>query len=326
MSAAPLLTVSGLDLGARRGATALRLVEDVSLALEEGSIQGIVGESGSGKSLTCRAIIGLLPSGVNVTRGSIRLDGEELTALDEARMRTVRGHGIGMIFQNPSACLDPVMTIGDQIGEVFRQRNGASRQEARQEAVELLRQVGIPDPLRRVENYPHEFSGGMKQRAMIAAALACRPRILIADEPTTALDVTIQAQILRLLMDLRDSLGLSILLVTHDLAVVAQTCDTVTVMYGGKVAETARAGELLRRPLHPYTQSLLASQPEMTVAGERLPAIPGSPPAPHAWPAGCRFVTRCSMADDECRERAPVLATVAPGRASGCHHWEKLAV
>ena len=240
---AEILQVENLAVEVETPARILRAVDGVTFSLGEGEVLGLVGESGSGKTLTCRAVIGLLPSRrLRVANGAIRLDGHDITALSEDEMRRVRGREIGMIFQNPTSHLDPLMTIGNQIAESLRVHDGLPAKEALGQAADLLRQVGVPDPGARVHNYPHEFSGGMRQRAMIAAALACRPRILIADEPTTALDVTVQAQILRLLLDLRDRRGLSIILVTHDLGVVAQACDAIAVMYGGQIVERARQG------------------------------------------------------------------------------------
>ena len=233
----------------------LRAVDEVSFELGEGEVLGLVGESGSGKTLTCRALVRLLPSRrARITQGAVRLGELDLMTLPERAMQRVRGEQIGMIFQNPMTHLDPVMTIGEQIGEALRFHKGTSRREAVSRAVELLRQVGIPDAALRSRSYPHELSGGMRQRAMIAIAIAGEPRILIADEPTTALDVTVQAQILRLLLDLRDRAGLSIILITHDLGVVAETCETVAVMYAGRIVERAAKRALLRAPLHPYSR------------------------------------------------------------------------
>jgi len=296
------------------------LVEDVDLDLREGEVLGLVGESGSGKTVTCRALMRLLPENqLRIAAGSIALKGRDLAPLSEAEMRKVRGVEIGMIFQNPSSHLDPVMRVGDQIAESVRYHEGAGPKEARDRAVDLLRQVGIPDPAQRVSAYPHEFSGGMRQRAMIAVALACRPKLLIADEPTTALDVTVQAQVLRLLLDLRDRLGLAILLVTHNLGVVAQTCDSLAVMYAGRVMERGAKRDLLRAPAHPYTEALLKCQPGAAQPAAQLPAIPGQPPLAGAFPDGCRFHPRCPRAADICRRDRPALLPVEPGRVAACH-------
>ena len=311
-----LLTVRNLSIAAGRHT----LVEDVDLDLAEGEVLGLVGESGSGKTITCRALMRLLPAGeLRIASGSIHLRGRDLAAASEADMRKVRGVEIGMIFQNPNSHLDPVMRIGDQIAESVRFHEGASAEDARQRAIELLRQVGIPDPARRIGAYPHEFSGGMRQRVMIAVALACRPKILIADEPTTALDVTVQAQVLRLLLDLRDRLGLAIVLVTHNLGVVAQTCDSLAVMYAGRVMERGRKRDLLRVPAHPYTEALLKCQPGSADPFAPLPAIPGQPPMPGAYPGGCRFHPRCPRAATICREERPALRTVGAQRTAACH-------
>ena len=311
-----LLSVRNLSIAAG----ARTLVEEVDLDLAEGEVLGLVGESGSGKTITCRALMRLLPAGeLRIASGSIHLKGRDLAQADESEMRKVRGVEIGMIFQNPNSHLDPVMRIGDQIAESVRYHEGAGVEEARDRAVELLRQVGIPDPARRIAAYPHEFSGGMRQRVMIAVALACRPRILIADEPTTALDVTVQAQVLRLLLDLRDRLGLAILLVTHNLGVVAQTCDSLAVMYAGRVMERGPKRDLLRAPAHPYTEALLKCQPGSANPAEPLPAIPGQPPAPGAFPSGCRFHPRCPRAATICQQERPALRAIREGRAAACH-------
>lgn len=296
------------------------LVEEVDLDLGEGEVLGLVGESGSGKTVTCRALMRLLPEGqLRIASGSIALNGRDLAHLSEAEMRKVRGVEIGMIFQNPSSHLDPVMRIGDQIAESVRYHEGASQKDAHDRAIELLRQVGIPDPASRVAAFPHEFSGGMRQRAMIAVALACRPKLLIADEPTTALDVTVQAQVLRLLLDLRDRLGLAIILVTHNLGVVAQTCDSLAVMYAGRVMERGQKRDLLRSPAHPYTDALLKCQPGSAAPAAQLPAIPGQPPLAGAFPEGCRFHPRCPRAAEICRRERPALLPTAPTRLAACH-------
>ena len=297
------------------------LVEDVDLDLAAGEVLGLVGESGSGKTITCRALMRLMPpgSGLKIKSGIIRLNDRDLVPLDEEAMRQVRGKEIGMIFQNPSSHLDPVMRIGEQIAESIRYHEDASPADAKSRAIDLLRQVGIPDPAGRVSAYPHEFSGGMRQRAMNAAALACRPKLLIADEPTTALDVTVQAQVLRLLLDLRDRLGLAIILVTHNLGVVAQTCDKLAVMYAGRLMETGPKREVLRDPSHPYTRALLGCQPSLSQAAGRLPAIPGQPPSVAAFPSGCRFHPRCPRAEALCSAKRPPLGLVAAARHAACH-------
>jgi len=318
-----LLTVRNLSIGVGRQL----IVEDVDLDLRDGEVLGLVGESGSGKTVTCRALARLLPRGqLHIASGSVQFNGRDLTRLSEEEMRKVRGVEIGMIFQNPGSHLDPVMRIGDQIAESVRYHEGTSMAEGRARAVELLRQVGIPDPARRVDAYPHEFSGGMRQRAMIAIALACNPKLLIADEPTTALDVTVQAQVLRLLLDLRDRLGLAILLVTHNLGVVAQTCDSLAVMYAGRVMERGATRELLRTPAHPYTEALLKCQPGSAKPAALLPAIPGQPPSASAFPDGCRFHPRCPRAAAQCQERRPELRPLDRERMAACHFAELMKV
>jgi peptide/nickel transport system ATP-binding protein len=254
-----LLKVNNLTV--MRGAD-LALVDNVSLSLDAGEMLGLVGESGSGKTVTCRALMRLLPgAGLRITGGEVVLNGRDILALSDDHMSAVRGREVGMIFQNPTSHLNPVMTIGEQIAESRRLHFGASRRQAREDALALLRQVGIPDPQNRLNNYPHEFSGGMRQRAMIAVALAPEPALLIADEPTTALDVTVQMQILRLLSDLRAELGLAVIMITHDLGVVAQTCDRIAVMYAGRLCEVGGKREVLAGPLHPYTRGLIDCQP-----------------------------------------------------------------
>jgi peptide/nickel transport system ATP-binding protein len=322
---APLLEVEDLTIEFATPGGLVRAVDGVSFTLGPGEILGLVGESGSGKTVTCRALIRLLPSRrARIVAGSARIDGIDLLALDEAGMRRVRGAVIGMIFQNPTTHLDPVMTIGEQIAEPLRVREGMSREEALAHAEGLLRQVGIPDPATRVRSYPHEFSGGMRQRAMIAAALACRPKVLIADEPTTALDVTVQAQILRLLLDLRAQSGLAIILISHDLGVVAQTCDTIAVMYAGRIVERADKRTLLRRPLHPYTRGLIGSQPGAAPPYAPLPSIPGQPPSLADLPGGCRFHPRCAYAERACRDERPPLVEPDPGHVTACRRWRIL--
>ncbi|OWJ67059.1 ABC transporter ATP-binding protein [Inquilinus limosus] len=317
---APLLDVRDLSVAATRDGVEAILVDRVSFSLEAGQVMGLVGESGSGKSVTCRALIGLLPGGLHIAGGSVLLKGRNLTALGPEALRRVRGREIGMIFQNPSSHLDPVMRIGDQIAEGIRLHRGASKREARSAAVELLRQVGIPDPERRAGGYPHEFSGGMRQRAMIATALACDPEVLIADEPTTALDVTVQAQILRLLLELRDRRGLAIILITHDLGVVAQSCDRVAVMYGGTLCEAGGKRAVLAAPRHPYTARLIACQPASHAdGGHLLPFIPGQPPALADLPTGCRFHPRCDRAFDRCKAARPEPSWPEPGHMAACH-------
>ena len=303
----------------------LRAVDGVSFALEAGEILGLVGESGSGKSVTCRAILRLLPGRqARIVRGEVRYGGQDLLAVGEDAMRDVRGRAISMIFQNPSSHLDPVMSIGEQVAEPLIVHESLSKRDGRRRAVDLLRQVGIPDPERHYGAYAHQLSGGLRQRAMIAAALSCNPSVLIADEPTTALDVTVQAQILRLLLDLRDRTGLAIILITHDLGVIAQTSDSVAVMYAGRIVERGPKAEVLARPLHPYSEALIRSQPELASPDARLPSIEGQPPSLDAPPPGCRFHPRCGYAEAPCREIDVRLTEVADGRLSACLRWEEL--
>jgi peptide/nickel transport system ATP-binding protein len=312
---APLLEVDGLTVAFETAAGSFLATDDVSFSLGSGEVMGLVGESGSGKTVTCRALLRLLPSRhARVVAGSARIDGVDLMTLDEAAMMRVRGAKIGMIFQNPMTHLDPVMTIGDQIAEPLRVHQGMPRAAALERAVDLLRQVGIPDPAHRIRSYPHEFSGGMRQRAMIAAALAGSPELLIADEPTTALDVTVQAQILRLLLELRERTGLAIILISHDLGVVAQICDTIAVMYAGRIVERAAKRTLLRRPLHPYTRGLIGSQPGTAPPRKELIDLP----------RGCSFHPRCTFAEPTCRAQRPPLVEAAPRHQTACLRWRAL--
>ncbi len=322
----PLLKVEDLTVDFATPQGVVRAVDGVSFVLKQGEVLGLVGESGSGKTVTCRALMRLLPSRrARIVSGAASIDGIDLMALGEAEMQHVRGDTIGMIFQNPMTHLNPVMMIGDQIAEPLRVHESMTRKEAMKRAVDLLRQVGIPDPGTRLKSYPHELSGGMRQRAMIAAALACKPKLLIADEPTTALDVTVQGQILRLLLNLRDRTGLAIILITHDLGVVAQTCDSVAVMYAGRIVERAAKRDLLSRPLHPYTEGLIGSQPGAAPPGEELPSIPGQPPSLVALPSGCRFRPRCRYAESRCEVERPPLEEAWAGRATACLRWRHLA-
>lgn len=317
----PVLNVEELSVIAGHGEHEVTLVDRVSFDLAEGEILGLVGESGSGKTMACRALMRLLPaSNLRIQGNAVRLAGEDLLSMDEARMRDVRGRRLGMIFQNPGSHLDPLMRIGEQIGEGIRLHQGASKREARAKAIEVLRQVGIPDPLRRIDCYPHEFSGGMRQRAMIAVALGCNPQVLIADEPTTALDVTVQAQILRLLLDLRDQHGLSIIMITHDLGVVAQTCDSIAVMYAGRLCEHGDKRELLAHPRHPYTAALIDCQPATSTGQAMLKTIAGQPPLLDALPTGCRFNPRCLQPGCQCTTLLPQMHVIAPTHRVACHY------
>jgi len=310
---APLLSLQ--DVSVRIGAAAP--VAGVSLDLAKGEVLGLVGESGSGKSLTMRAILRLLPPVARVG-GRIVWDGKDLAGLSDADLRRVRGREIAMIFQEPMTALNPVLTVGRQIGESLAVHLGLRGTAARRRAIELLDQVGIPDAARRLGAYPHEFSGGMRQRAMIAIALAAGPRLLLADEPTTALDVTIQDQILKLLLRLKDELSMSVILVTHDLGVVAGTCDRVAVLYAGRLMEVGPTERIFARPSHGYTLGLLRSLPDATHARQRLSGIPGAPPDPGALPPGCRFEPRCAYAVAACRATEPPLARLGAELQTAC--------
>lgn len=304
------------------GGEDIALVDNVSFTLEAGEMLGLVGESGSGKTVTCRALMRLLPGdGLRISGGEVVLDGRDILPLSEGQMSAVRGREIGMIFQNPTSHLNPVMTIGEQIAESRRLHFAANRRQAREDALALLRQVGIPDPQNRLNSYPHEFSGGMRQRAMIAVALASEPRLLIADEPTTALDVTVQMQILRLLSDLRAELGLAVIMITHDLGVVAQTCDRIAVMFGGRLCEVGDKREVLAGPLHPYTRGLIDCQPASEGGRGRLTIIDGQPPSADHFPSGCRFYPRCRRADEACLQPPPLhYGQDRHSHAVACHH------
>ena len=283
-------------------------VDGVSFSLDRGKTLALVGESGCGKSLTSLALLRLVPAPGRIEEGSaIRLGDTDVLTLEGEALRRIRGRRIGMIFQDPMTSLNPVFTVGDQIAEGVRAHFDVSRAEARQRALKLLQEVGIPDPAARLDAYPHQLSGGMRQRVMIAIALSAEPEILVADEPTTALDVTVQAQILEVLDRLRDSHGMAVLLITHDLGIVAGRADRVAVMYAGQIVEEAPTDRLFARPSHPYTQGLFASVPRITGPVERLSPIGGSVPPPGAWPSGCRFRPRCPKAFDKCETMPPLL-------------------
>ena len=306
MAPAPLLAVEALSVSFRAEGGYARVVDGLSFTVGAGRIVGLVGESGCGKSVTARAIMRLLPTPpARIDGGRIVLDGEDLLTLDERAMRRVRGDRIGMVFQEPMTSLNPTFPVGFQIGETLRLHRDLGRRAARAQVLELLRLVGIGAPERRFQQYPHELSGGLRQRVMIAMALACRPRLLIADEPTTALDVTIQAQILDLLVRLRDELAMALLLITHDLGVVAEYADEVVVMYAGKRVEWADVRALFRAPRHPYTHGLLTSIPRLTGSAGKLPTIPGAVPDPAERGPGCPFVGRCSRALARCAAEFP---------------------
>ena len=315
LAAPPLLQVAQLTTSL--GAHGPEILRAVDLQLNAGEVLGVVGESGSGKSMLALSLMGLLPPGVQVRGGDIRLQGHNLLAPDAAPMRALRGKDVAMIFQEPMTSLNPVMRVGQQIGEVLRWHTELRGAAARQEAIALLQRVEMPDAQRQVDAYPHELSGGMRQRVMIAMALAGRPKLLIADEPTTALDVTIQAQILDLMRKLQADDGMAVLLITHDLGVIAEMSDRVAVMYAGKVVETGTALDIFDRPGHPYTRGLLASRPRIDAGAQWLSTIEGTVPALGQMPAGCSFAPRCPLAQPACGV-VPTLREVAPAHRVAC--------
>jgi len=316
------LHVSNLSVSFRIPGGVLPAVDGVSFELRHGETLGLVGESGSGKTLTSLAVLRLLETPpAQVTADVIMFEGRDLHRIGESEMSDLRGARLSMVFQEPMTSLNPLMTIGRQIDEPLIRHLGLSGAAARAQTVELLDRVGIPRPAEAARSYPHQLSGGMRQRVMIAIALACRPSVLIADEPTTALDVTIQAQILTLLRELQDEMGTAILLITHDLAVIAQTADRVAVMYAGRIVETGPVAELFARPLHPYTEGLLRSVPRIVRTPlATLPEIPGVVPAPGNLPDGCAFAARCDFADPTCHQQRPILAAQGPDREVACWH------
>ncbi len=321
MTSIPLLTVEHLVTAFRTEEGTVRAVDDVSFAVDAGKTLAIVGESGCGKTVTALSIMRLVPeANGTIESGEIRLAGENLLELGSRAMRAVRGNQISMIFQEPMTALNPVMTVGKQIMEVFRIHRDYSRSRARAAAIAALGAVQIPDPEQRVDEYPFQLSGGMRQRVMIAMALACEPKLLIADEPTTALDVTIQAQILRLMKDLQREKGTSILFITHDLGVVAEVADDIVVMYAGKVVEHGSVLQIFERPAHPYTQGLMSSIPSLDSEPKKpLATIEGSVPGLHELPPGCRFHPRCRYAEAICRESSPAFEEFEPGHEAACH-------
>ncbi|AIW42501.1 MULTISPECIES: ABC transporter ATP-binding protein [Paenibacillus] len=316
---AQLLEVTNLRTEFKTAAGTIRAVDGVDLSVGKGETLGIVGESGCGKSITSLSIMQLLPKGLGkVAAGEVRFNGENMLDFSERKMRSIRGNEMAMIFQEPMTSLNPVFKIGKQIAESARYHHGVSKHKAKDMAVDMLTKVGIPRPEKVAASYPHELSGGMRQRVMIAMAMVCNPKLLIADEPTTALDVTIQAQILDLMRELQKSEGTSILMITHDLGVVAEMCDRVVIMYAGQVVEETDVKTLFKEPKHPYTQSLLASLPQLNSDQERLASIPGQVPNPLDMPHGCRFAPRCQFAKEICRAEAPELTEVEPGHKSRC--------
>jgi oligopeptide/dipeptide ABC transporter ATP-binding protein len=318
-----MLEVRDLHVRISSGRGVVRAVDGVSFEVARGEALGLVGESGSGKSMTLRAILGVLPAEARVTSGQVLLDGVDLVPLGNSTLNQIRGPKISMIFQEPMSALNPVMRVGQQIAEGPQVHLGYSRPRAMERALELMRRVGIPDPERRLRAYPHEFSGGMRQRVMIAIALSCDPEIILCDEPTTALDVTIQDQILRLLSALCRESGVSLVFVTHDLPVVAQVCQRVAVMYGGQLVEQGGVREVLLDPRHPYTLGLVRSAPDFEYVRDSLVPIPGSPPSLVSPPAGCRFHPRCAFVEDDCRVSETPLRLLPGGRATACLHYER---
>ncbi len=315
----PLLQIENLSVEFGAKGARVRVVDDVSFSIAAGETVGLVGESGSGKSITALSILRLVPEPPShLASGRVLLDGVDLTAMPRDRLPEIRGRDIAMIFQEPMSSLNPVMRIGDQIAEAIYLHQDLDSDARRRRVLELLGLVGIPDPEARIDAFPHQFSGGMRQRVMIAMALACNPRLLIADEPTTALDVTIQAQVLALLRDLKSRFGTAILLITHDLGVVAESCQRVVVMYAGRVVETGDVRSIFRRPSHPYTRALLQSIPRMDEESRRLHQIPGIVPPPGPLRAGCAFHTRCADRLQRCAEDRPPMVEVGSGHQASC--------
>ena len=316
-----VLEVRDLNVTFHARGQEIRAVRGVNLDVYPGEILGIVGESGSGKSVTMKAVLGILPENASIKAGSLKLLSTEMTSLSEDEYRRLRGKDMTMIFQDPMTALDPVMTVGKHMEEVLKRNLGLkNKEEIRQKSIEMLDKVGIPDPPSRLKQYPHEFSGGMRQRVLIAMALACGPKLLIADEPTTALDVTIQAQILDLLQELEEQYHTSIVLITHDMGVVATVCQRIAIMYGGLIMETGTADEIFYDPKHPYTRALLRAIPSTELKeGERLQAIEGLPPSLINPPAGCPFAERCEYAEEKCRRELPAYHTFSQTHQAMCH-------
>ena len=336
MSAMPtigetILDVAGLKTYFYTRAGIVKAVEDLTFTLSRGETLAIVGDSGCGKSMTALSLMRLIPEPPGrIAAGKIVLDGRDLLTLDEESMRQVRGNEISMIFQEPMTSLNPVLTVGNQIGETLRLHQKLSEAEIKARTIDMLRLVGIPEPEQRAREYPHQLSGGMRQRVMIAIALACNPKVLIADEPTTALDVTIQAQIINLMIDLQRELGTAMILITHDLGVVAETAQRVIVMYAGRKVEEASVEALFERPMHPYTRGLLDSVPHLTsISGDEAPEhlneIPGMVPALSNLPQGCAFAPRCKFADDQCTAQYPPFELKSDGHWAACWHSERLS-
>jgi oligopeptide transport system ATP-binding protein len=324
-SSGPLLEVRDLHVEFRTREGVAHAVNGVSFGVAAGETLAVLGESGSGKSVTAQAVMGILDSPPGrLTGGEIRFAGRDLLTVSAEERRRVRGARMAMIFQDALSALNPVISVGSQLGEMFRVHRGASRKEARARAVELMERVRIPAAAARAGDYPHQFSGGMRQRIMIAMALALEPELIIADEPTTALDVTVQAQVMELLAELRGESRMGLILITHDLGVVANTADRIAVMYAGRIVESAPVADLYRAPAHPYTKGLLDSVPRLDQKGRQLDAVRGLPPSLLRIPPGCAFHPRCPMARAVCRTDRPPLYDVGPGRSSACHFWKEL--
>lgn len=324
-TSAPLVDIRDLAVTFTRGVRPVNAVNGVDLRIERGEVVALIGESGSGKSVTLRSLMRLHPPQATRINGHIMVDDTDVMALDRRALADYRGARVAMIFQEPLTALDPVYTLGDQIVEAIRRHESISSADARKRALELFERVRIPSPERRLAAYPHEMSGGMRQRAMIALALACRPKLLLADEPTTALDATVQIQVLLLLRELQRELGLAVIFVTHDLGAAVEVADRIAVMYGGRIVEEGSTRDVIRAPAHPYTLALLRSRAEGSMArGERLKTIPGSPPDLSRLPPGCAFADRCSLAIDRCRAAQPERTLVAPGHATRCIRTHEL--
>lgn len=319
----PMLEVRDLETQffTRKGVA--RVLDKLSFDIGKGEIVGLVGESGSGKSVTGFSIVNLIKSPGKIVSGEILFDGRDLTKLSEDQLREIRGKNIAMIFQNPRGSLNPVLSVGDQLSQVLKYRQGMSKSQAKKRAIELLKLVHIPEPERRLKAYPHQLSGGMAQRVMIAMAISCGPELLIADEPTTGLDVTIEYQIIQLLKEMRDLTGTSVIVITHDLNMAAEVCDRIMVMYAGKVVEQAPVEEFFARPNHPYTLGLLASRPSLH-GGDEIPTIPGNVPDLINRPTGCSFHPRCRWATPECSTIEPQPREIGPHHSAACHHLEEV--
>ncbi|MGQ0625326.1 MAG: ABC transporter ATP-binding protein [Sporichthyaceae bacterium] len=322
--AGPLLQVVGLEVEFRTREGVAKAVNGVSYSVESGETLAVLGESGCGKSVTAQAIMGIIDSPPGfVTGGQVRFAGQDILTLDKESRRKLRGTEMAMIFQDALSALNPVFTVGWQIGEMFRVHQGMSRKDAKAKAIELMDRVKIPSAKDRVNDYPHQFSGGMRQRVMIAMSIALSPKLLIADEPTTALDVTVQAQVMDLLAELQRESGMALILITHDLGVVADVADKCAVMYAGRIVEEASVDDLYANPAHPYTQGLLKSIPRLDLKGHEISVIKGLPPTLTRMPSGCAFHPRCGLRQDQCVSQTPPLYPISAGRGSACHFWRE---